>query len=91
MMSWITTVVPVIGPTILANDLTSEPITEASQASVRDKKMLLAARDEVAAFVASQGFIMGVRLEAALQHLRPHYPETSDDQLAQAILAWEDS
>ncbi len=91
MMSWITTVVPIIGPTILANDLTSEPITEASQASLRDKKMLLAARDEAAAFVASHGVIMGVRLEAALQHLRAHYPETSDDQIAQAILAWEDS
>ncbi|EJO95125.1 hypothetical protein A471_03585 [Ectopseudomonas mendocina DLHK] len=33
----------------------------------------------------------GVNLEAALRHLRPHYPGKADDELAQAILAWEET
>ncbi|UTH36376.1 DUF2388 domain-containing protein [Pseudomonas sp. KHPS1] len=33
----------------------------------------------------------GVNLEAALRHLRLHYPGKANDELAQAILAWEET
>lgn len=55
-----------------------------------DDKVVLQARDDAAGFVASQGRIRGVRLEAALRHLRDHRADArqaSDLELAQAILA----
>lgn len=55
-----------------------------------DDKVVLRARDDAASFVASEGRIRGVRLEAALRQLRERDPATrkaSDMQLAQAILA----
>lgn len=55
-----------------------------------DDKVVLAARDDAAAFVASDGRIHGARLEAALRHLRATDAaarEASDLQLARAILA----
>jgi len=55
-----------------------------------DDKVVLGARDDAAMFVASDGAIRGVRLEAALRHLREQDPAAraaSDLQLAQAILA----
>ncbi|MFJ2550092.1 DUF2388 domain-containing protein [Pseudomonas sp. NPDC087612] len=53
-----------------------------------DRKLLLAAHDDAAAFVASDGRWRGARLEAALQQLRQANPElhASDLELAQAIL-----
>lgn len=67
---------------------TSEATSDVSS-SLRDDKIVLAARDDAASFVASQGAIRGVQLEAALQHIRQHAPSlTADDlQLAQAILS----
>jgi uncharacterized protein (TIGR02448 family) len=57
--------------------------------SFNDDKIVLAARDDAAAFVASQGNIRGVRLEAALQHIRQQLPTLQGDdmQLASAILS----
>lgn len=54
-----------------------------------NNKVLLQAQDDAASFVASGGSIRGVRLEAALVHLRQQQPslEASDMQLAEAILA----
>ena len=66
-------------------DFTSDTTT-----SVRDMKVVLAARDDAASFVASQGDIRGARLEAAFTTLREQLPEArhaSDQQLAEAILA----
>ena len=66
-------------------DFTSDTTT-----SVRDMKVVLAARDDAASFVASQGDIRGARLEAAFATLREQLPEArhaSDHQLAEAILA----
>ena len=66
-------------------DFTSDTTT-----SVRDMKVVRAARDDAASFVASQGEIRGVQLEAAFATLREHLPEArqADDQvLAEAILA----
>ncbi|MHC6223281.1 DUF2388 domain-containing protein [Pseudomonas sp. X10] len=53
-----------------------------------DRKLVLEARDDAAAFVASNGMIRGARLQAALLSLRQVYPQQSvgDLELAQAIL-----
>ncbi|PAU60673.1 holliday junction resolvasome, helicase subunit [Pseudomonas sp. PIC25] len=75
------TVVGALGESLQAStDMTS---------SLRDDKVVLAAREDAASFVASQGEIRGARLEAALTHIREQAPHlaASDLQLAQAILA----
>jgi uncharacterized protein (TIGR02448 family) len=61
-----------------------------SDSSSGSDKVVLQARDDAASFVASDGRLRGVRLEAALQQLREHDQaarRASDMQLAQAILA----
>lgn len=66
-------------------DFTSDTTT-----SIRDSKVVLAARDDAASFVASQGQIRGAQLEAAIGAIRSQVPEakgTSDLVLAEAILA----
>jgi len=66
-------------------DFTSDTTT-----SIRDMKVVRAARDDAASFVASAGDIRGVELEAAFATLRERLPEArnaSDQQLAEAILA----
>ncbi|MCM2320498.1 conserverd hypothetical protein [Pseudomonas linyingensis] len=66
-------------------DFTSDTTT-----SVRDMKVVQAARDDAASFVASAGSIRGAQLEAALQVVRERVPEArqaSDAELAQALLA----
>ncbi len=66
-------------------DFTSDTTT-----SIRDMKVVLAARDDAAGFVASGGELRGAQLEAALLALREQVPaarEASDQQLAEAILA----
>lgn len=66
-------------------DFTSDTTT-----SIRDSKIVLAARDDAASFVASQGAIRGAQLEAALGTIRSQVPEAqgaSDLVLAEAILA----
>jgi uncharacterized protein (TIGR02448 family) len=57
--------------------------------SFDDDKIVLAARDDAASFVASEGSIRGARLEAALRHIRQQAPQVQadDQQLARAILA----
>lgn len=53
-----------------------------------DRKLVLEARDDAAAFVATGGRLHGARLQAALTSLRERYPRQSVDdlELAQAIL-----
>ena len=66
-------------------DFTSDTTT-----SVRDMKVVQAARDDAASFVASEGAIRGVKLESALAQIRQQAPQlntATDAQLAQAILA----
>ena len=61
-----------------------------SGSSSGDDKVVLAARDDAAAFVASDGQIRGARLQAALVHLREQdaaAQQQSDLQLARALLA----
>lgn len=53
-----------------------------------DHKIVAAARDDAAAFIASDGQWRGARLESALGYLRQSQPKlhASDLELAQAIL-----
>jgi uncharacterized protein (TIGR02448 family) len=53
-----------------------------------DNKWVIAAQDDAAAFVASDGQLRGARLEAALHSLRRSHAKlhASDLELAQAIL-----
>jgi uncharacterized protein (TIGR02448 family) len=66
-------------------DFTSDTTT-----STRDSKIVIQAKDAAASYVASQGDIRGVQLEAAFDTLRARLPEArdaSDQTLAEAILA----
>lgn len=61
----------------------------ATSGSFSDNKIVLAARDDAASYVASDGVIRGVHLEAAFALLRAELPQArhaSDRELAQAIL-----
>jgi uncharacterized protein (TIGR02448 family) len=53
-----------------------------------DNKLILAAQDDAAAFIASDGQLRGAQLESALMYLRQTQPKlhASDLELAQAIL-----
>lgn len=53
-----------------------------------DRKLIVAARDDAAAFVASDGELEGAQLESAMLALRQAQPKlsASDLELAQAIL-----
>lgn len=53
-----------------------------------DRKLISAARDDAAVFVATDGRVRGARLEAALEAIRVHKParSASDLELARAIL-----
>ena len=53
-----------------------------------DRKLIIAAHDDAAAFVASDGELRGAQLESALHYLRKSRPKlhVSDLELAQAIL-----
>ncbi|WP_024890588.1 DUF2388 domain-containing protein [Luteimonas huabeiensis] len=69
---------------------TSASSAGTSASSAGRDKVVVEARADAASFVASDGRIRGVRLEAALHHLRTRSPEAraaSDLELARAILA----
>jgi uncharacterized protein (TIGR02448 family) len=53
-----------------------------------DNKLVVAARDDAATFIASDGQLRGAQLESALAYLRRSQPKlhASDLELAQAIL-----
>ncbi|PPS59417.1 DUF2388 domain-containing protein [Pseudomonas sp. BRM28] len=79
---------------VQAFDLTTQSLVIAGYATSKvttapfDRKLILAAHDDAAAYVASDGALRGAQLEAALNALRQHTPElhASDLELAQAIL-----
>ncbi|MHC8303586.1 DUF2388 domain-containing protein [Pseudomonas sp. PB3P13] len=81
--SFIVTTDSIVGALKATSDATSD-ITS----SFRDDKIVRAARDDAASFVASEGAIRGVKLESALDHIRVRAPQlnATDSQLAQAIL-----
>ncbi|MHC8303585.1 DUF2388 domain-containing protein [Pseudomonas sp. PB3P13] len=69
---------------IVATSYASSMVTSAPF----DRKLLLDAQDDAAAFIASDGELRGARLESALSYLRRTEPKlpASDLELAQAIL-----
>ncbi|MCY1398676.1 hypothetical protein D3C76_1149360 [compost metagenome] len=75
--------------TIVRGVAASTDATSDVSSSFRDDKIVRAARDDAASFVASHGEIRGVKLESAFAHIRQQAPslQASDAQLAQAILA----
>ena len=81
--SFIVTTDSIVGALKASSDATSDVTS-----SFRDDKIVLAARDDAASFVASEGNIRGVKLESALDHIRHQAPQlnATDAQLAQAIL-----
>ena len=81
--SFIVTTDSIVGALKASSDATSDVTS-----SFRDDKIVLAARDDAASFVASPGDIRGVKLESALDHIRHQAPQlqATDAQLAQAIL-----
>ncbi len=82
--SFVVTTDAVVGAVAATTEATSDV-----SSSLSDDKIVLAARDDAASFIASAGNIRGVRLQAALQHIRQRAPHliADDMQLAQAILS----
>lgn len=78
-----------LGRALVGTSNVTSDASEGSSDSSRDNKVVLAARDDAASFVASAGEIRSARLEAALQHIRTQSPtlQASDMQLAEAILS----
>jgi len=73
---------------VRATDASTNATSKVSS-SLKDDKIVRAAHDDAASFVASAGEIRGVQLEAAFKHIRQQAPQlqATDSQLAQAILA----
>jgi uncharacterized protein (TIGR02448 family) len=77
-----------------AFDLTTQSIVVSAYATSKvtsapfDNKLIMAAQDDAAAFIATDGQWRGARLESALDYLRRAQPKlkASDLELAQAIL-----
>jgi uncharacterized protein (TIGR02448 family) len=79
---------------VQAFDLTTQSLVKSGYATSQvttgpfDSKLIIAAQDDAAVFVASDGQLRGARLESALAYLRQTRPKlhASDLELAQAIL-----
>jgi uncharacterized protein (TIGR02448 family) len=77
---------------VMSTDLTVSltiSTSKGTSSSFKDDKIVLAAKDDAAAFVASHGDIRGARMEAAFRRIREVLkdPSVSDLQLANSILA----
>jgi uncharacterized protein (TIGR02448 family) len=83
-----------ISTQVLAFDVTTQSLVKTGYATSQvttgpfDSKLIIAAQDDAAVFVASDGQLRGARLESALAYLRQCRPKlhASDLELAQAIL-----
>ncbi|MGA3679898.1 DUF2388 domain-containing protein [Pseudomonas graminis] len=83
-----------ISTQVLAFDVTTQSLVKTGYATSQvttgpfDSKLIIAAQDDAAVFVASDGQLRGARLESALAYLRQTRPKlhASDLELAQAIL-----
>ncbi|MCO7521698.1 MULTISPECIES: DUF2388 domain-containing protein [unclassified Pseudomonas] len=77
---------------VMTTDMTvslSMSASKGTSSSFKDDKIVLAAKDDAAAFVASSGAIRGARMEAAFARIRQvlDEPGLPDEALARAILA----
>ena len=83
-----------ISTQVLAFDVTTQSLVKTGYATSQvttgpfDSKLIIAAQDDAAVFVASDGQLRGARLESAIEYLRQSRPKlhASDLELAQAIL-----
>ena len=83
-----------ISTQVLAFDVTTQSLVKTGYATSQvttgpfESKLIIAAQDDAAVFVASDGQLRGARLESALAYLRQTRPKlhASDLELAQAIL-----
>ncbi|MEX6667341.1 DUF2388 domain-containing protein [Pseudomonas sp. W2-17] len=83
-----------ISTQVLGFDVTTQSLVKTGYATSQvttgpfDSKLIIAAQDDAAVFVASDGQLRGARLESALAYLRQTRPKlhASDLELAQAIL-----
>ena len=83
-----------ISTQVQAFDVTTQSLVKTGYATSQvttgpfDSKLIIAAQDDAAVFVASDGQLRGARLESALAYLRQTRPKlhASDLELAQAIL-----
>ncbi|PKH36762.1 hypothetical protein BI292_24860 [Pseudomonas sp. 43NM1] len=67
---------------------TSAGVSASLYSTFKDHKMVIPARDDVSAFVASDGAIRGVYMESVLKQIRQDNPglNATDEDLANAIL-----
>ena len=78
------------GGTTAGTSASAVGTSASSKTTSPNDKVVLQARDDAASFVASDGRIRSVQLEAALRHLRERSAaaqRATDMQIAQAILA----
>ena len=70
------------------NTVVSAYVTSKVTSAPFDRKVIMAAQDDAAAFIATDGQWRGARLESALDYLRRSQPKlnASDLELVQAIL-----
>lgn len=78
-----------IGITLMTTILPTAS-SEASSGKSDKSKLIVNAKNDAATFIASNGEVRGVYLEAAFNELRKDIPssQANDTQLAQAILIW---
>jgi uncharacterized protein (TIGR02448 family) len=71
---------------------TSAGVSASLYSTFKDHKLIIPARDDLSAFVASNGAIRGAYVESALEQVRKDHPglQASDEELAKAILSQED-
>lgn len=83
--------VPALADSFVRDILSSGATTASTYLTVKDKKLIVPARDDASSFIASDGAIRGPYLEAALHQVRAEHPQlqASDLELAKAILAAE--
>ncbi|MDD0977548.1 DUF2388 domain-containing protein [Pseudomonas fontis] len=67
---------------------TSAGVSASLYSTFKDHKLIIPARDDASAFIASDGAIRGVYLESMIQQMRQANPglQASDEDLARAIL-----
>ncbi|MFJ4431110.1 DUF2388 domain-containing protein [Pseudomonas sp. NPDC089395] len=72
---------------------TSAGISASLYSTFKDDKRIIPARDELSAFVASDGAIRGAYVESALEQVRKEHPglQANDEDIAMAILSQDDS
>ncbi|MGF6394229.1 DUF2388 domain-containing protein [Pseudomonas plecoglossicida] len=72
---------------------TSAGVSASLYSTFKDDKRIIPARDELSAFVASDGAIRGAYVESALEQVRKDHPglQANDEDIARAILTQDEA